>query len=83
MTGNLMTDTSTTPAPAKRGFAALSLEHRRAIASMGGTAAHISGAAHCFDSATARAASLKRRNIRLRIADPLASTHSKLTGLER
>lgn len=71
-----MTDTLTKPArppasaPAKRGFAALSPQYRRAISSMGGSAAHISGAANCFDSVTARTASLKRKNIRRPVTDP-------------
>ncbi len=41
---------------APRGFAALSLERRREIASQGGKAAHTTGAAHRYTSSEARAA---------------------------
>ena len=84
-----MTDTLTNPAPApahhaatpaKRGFATMSPESRRAIASMGGSAAHLSGVAHCFDSETARAASLKRKNIRRPVADPHEVQLSETVG---
>jgi general stress protein YciG len=47
-----------------RGFAAMSPERQREIASLGGRAAHQSGHAHEFDSAEARAAGLKRHAMR-------------------
>jgi len=43
-----------------RGFAAMSLEKRKEIASMGGLAAHACGRAHQFSSEEARAAGKKR-----------------------
>jgi hypothetical protein len=45
-----------------RGFAALTPEQRKAIASMGGKAAHRSGNAHQFTTTEARAASYARRD---------------------
>ncbi|MCB5186789.1 stress-induced protein [Methylobacillus caricis] len=42
-----------------RGFAAMSAEKQRKIASMGGKAAHAKGTAHEFDSTTARIAGKK------------------------
>jgi general stress protein YciG len=50
-------DTNTQPR--KRGFAAISPERRREIASMGGRAAHLSGRAHQFTSEEARIAGSK------------------------
>lgn len=47
---------SATPRPTPRGFAAMSSEQRRKIASMGGRTAHASGAAHKFTAQEARAA---------------------------
>jgi general stress protein YciG len=68
-----MQDTSTNPAteqatPATtptterrlRGFAAMSPEKKKEIASMGGRAAHACGRAHQFSSEEARAAGKKR-----------------------
>jgi len=62
-----MTDSSLMsqqPSPAlqraKRGFAAMSPEKQRIIASLGGRAAHASGHAHEFDSDEARTAGRKR-----------------------
>lgn len=43
----------------KRGFASMSKEQRRKIASMGGTAAHRAGRAHQFTSEEARLAAVK------------------------
>ena len=43
-----------------RGFAALTPEQRRDVASQGGRAAHASGNAHQFTSEEARAAGSKR-----------------------
>ncbi|MEZ0306336.1 MAG: KGG domain-containing protein [Ramlibacter sp.] len=43
-----------------RGFAAMSPEKKREIASLGGRAAHASGRAHQFSSEEARAAGKKR-----------------------
>lgn len=57
------TDTnSTTPSPERRlrGFAAMSPEKKKEIASMGGRAAHACGRAHQFSSEEARAAGKKR-----------------------
>jgi general stress protein YciG len=54
--------TSTTTAPERRlrGFAAMSPEKKKEIASMGGRAAHACGRAHQFSSEEARAAGKKR-----------------------
>ena len=49
-----------TPARTTRGFAAMSREKQREIASLGGKAAHASGHAHEFTSEEARAAGRKR-----------------------
>lgn len=52
-----------TPAGAKRkprGFAAMSRDRQREIASLGGKAAHLSGHAHEFTTEEARAAGRKR-----------------------
>lgn len=57
------TDTnSTNPAPERRlrGFAAMTPEKKKEIASMGGRAAHACGRAHQFSSEEARAAGKKR-----------------------
>ncbi len=51
---------STTPERRLRGFAAMSPEKKREIASMGGRAAHACGRAHQFSSEEARAAGKKR-----------------------
>lgn len=53
------------PARAKRGFAVLSPEKKREIASMGGKAAHEHGRAHRFTSEEARAAGKKRHQMRV------------------
>lgn len=47
----------------KRGFALLSIEERRRIASMGGIAVHKSGNAHQWTSEEARKAGRKARRI--------------------
>lgn len=47
------------PVKAKRGFAAMSLEKRREIASRGGKKAHELGTAHSFSSEKAREAGSK------------------------
>lgn len=56
-------DTPTLPAPPRpkqrRGFAAMSPEKRREIASRGGKAAHEQGRGHEWDSEAARAAGRK------------------------
>jgi general stress protein YciG len=54
--------TTTTPQEQRRprGFAAMSPEKKREIASLGGRAAHASGRAHQFSSEEARAAGKKR-----------------------
>ncbi len=54
-----------TPPRAKRGFAVLSPEKKREIASMGGKAAHEHGRAHRFTSEEARAAGKKRHQLRV------------------
>ncbi len=51
--------TEKTPAPRKRGFAAMDPEKVKAIASKGGKAAHVAGTAHQFSSDEARKAGLK------------------------
>ena len=51
---------STEPARRLRGFAAMSPEKKKEIASMGGRAAHACGRAHQFTSEEARAAGKKR-----------------------
>lgn len=48
----------------KIGFAALTPERRKQIASLGGKAAHREGRAYEFDSETGRRASLLRKNIK-------------------
>ena len=53
------------PTRAKRGFAVLSPEKKREIASMGGKAAHEHGRAHRFTSEEARAAGKKRHQMRV------------------
>jgi hypothetical protein len=50
--------------PKKRGFALLSREKHRAIASLGGRMAHTSGRAHQFTSEEARAAGIRGGNAR-------------------
>ncbi len=57
--------TPATPVRAKRGFAVLSPEKKREIASMGGKAAHEHGRAHRFTSEEARAAGKKRHQLRV------------------
>lgn len=54
--------TGTTPSTERRlrGFAAMSPEKKKEIASMGGRAAHACGRAHQFSSEEARAAGKKR-----------------------
>lgn len=44
---------------AKRGFAAMDPEKRKAIASLGGKRAHEMGVAHCFTTELAREAGMK------------------------
>ncbi|RYF42641.1 MAG: general stress protein [Comamonadaceae bacterium] len=53
-----MSDTNGSRKP--RGFAAMSPEKQREIASLGGRAAHMSGHAHEFTTEEARAAGRKR-----------------------
>jgi general stress protein YciG len=53
-------DTTAAPQRRLRGFAAMSPEKKREIASLGGRAAHASGRAHQFSSEEARAAGKKR-----------------------
>lgn len=52
-------DTQTKPKKTKRGFASMDPERQRAIASMGGKAAHEQGAAHQFTPEEAREAGRK------------------------
>jgi general stress protein YciG len=60
-TAESSTSSTTTPAERRlRGFAAMSPEKKREIASMGGRAAHACGRAHQFSSEEARAAGKKR-----------------------
>jgi len=58
---------------AKRGFAVLSPEKKREIASMGGKAAHEHGRAHRFTSEEARAAGKKRHQLRMLAAAQAAA----------
>lgn len=53
-------DITVAPQRRLRGFAAMSAEKKREIASLGGRAAHASGRAHQFSSEEARAAGKKR-----------------------
>ncbi|HSI54866.1 MAG: KGG domain-containing protein [Ramlibacter sp.] len=55
-----MQDTTSPQERRPRGFAAMSPEKKREIASLGGRAAHASGRAHQFSSEEARAAGKKR-----------------------
>ena len=55
-----MTDTNSTQPRRLRGFAAMSPEKKKEIASMGGRAAHACGRAHQFTSEEGRAAGKKR-----------------------
>lgn len=48
-----------TKTKSKRGFASISPERRREIASMGGKSAHAKGTAHQYNPETARAAAQK------------------------
>jgi uncharacterized protein len=49
-----------TPKPRLRGFAAMSPQKKKEVASLGGRAAHACGRAHQFSSQEARAAGKKR-----------------------
>ena len=59
-TAESTTSSSATTERRLRGFAAMSPEKKREIASMGGRAAHACGRAHQFSSEEARAAGKKR-----------------------
>lgn len=48
--------------PKPRGFAAMSVEQRKAIAARGGKKSHANGTAHRFTSETAFAAQAQRKN---------------------
>ena len=63
-TNTAAVDALAAPVRAKRGFAVLSPEKKREIASMGGKAAHEHGRAHRFTSEEARAAGKKRHQMR-------------------
>jgi general stress protein YciG len=52
-------ETKDTPPPTRRGFAAMSAERQREIASKGGRAAHSKGTAHHFSPDEARVAGRK------------------------
>ena len=65
------------PARAKRGFAVLSPEKKREIASMGGKAAHEHGRAHRFTSEEARAAGKKRHQMRVLAAAAAAQSTNR------
>ncbi len=64
------------PARAKRGFAVLSRETKREIASMGGKAAHEHGRAHRFTSEEARAAGKRRHQLRMIAAAQAAAAQA-------
>jgi len=65
------------PKRAKRGFAVLSPEKKREIASMGGKAAHEHGRAHRFTSEEARAAGKRRHQLRMIAAAQAAAALPK------
>lgn len=48
----------------RRGFAGLTVEERKRVAAMGGTAAHAGGKAHQFTSEQAKAAGAKSLEVR-------------------
>ena len=58
----------------KRGFAAMSPERQRELASLGGKAAHKSGHAHEFNSEEARAAGVKRHEKKAERLEPPKKT---------
>lgn len=58
-TNTMNTMNTKTKSKLRKGFAAMSLERRREIASMGGRAAHAKGTAHEFTSEEARQAGRK------------------------
>ncbi len=66
-----------------RGFAALTLEHRKSISSMGGKAAHAAGTAHQFTSDEAKEAGRKGGHAahakRVQERSPIADTDSTFT----
>ena len=64
------------PTRAKRGFAVLSPEKKREIASMGGKAAHEHGRAHRFTSEEARAAGKRRHQLRMLAAAQAAAAQA-------
>ncbi len=64
------------PKRAKRGFAVLSPEKKREIASMGGKAAHEHGRAHRFTSEEARAAGKRRHQLRMIAAAQAAAAQA-------
>ncbi len=68
------------PARSKRGFAVLSPEKKREIASMGGKAAHEHGRAHRFTSEEARAAGKKRHQLRMMAAAAAAAAAQQNQG---
>jgi len=68
------------PARSKRGFAVLSPEKKREIASMGGKAAHEHGRAHRFTSEEARAAGKKRHQLRMMAAAAAAAAAQQNSG---
>lgn len=68
------------PTRSKRGFAVLSPEKKREIASMGGKAAHEHGRAHRFTSEEARAAGKKRHQLRMMAAAAAAAAASQQGG---
>lgn len=68
------------PARSKRGFAVLSPEKKREIASMGGKAAHEHGRAHRFTSEEARAAGKKRHQLRMMAAAAAAAAAQQDPG---
>lgn len=59
-----------------RGFAVLSPEKKREIASMGGKAAHEHGRAHRFTSEEARAAGKRRHQLRMLAAAQAAAAQA-------
>jgi len=64
-----------------RGFAGMSKERQREIASQGGRAAHASGNAHQFTTEEARAAGAKRHRMAKEAQAEAQSQHNAMNGV--
>lgn len=80
---NPQTAPANPPQRAKRGFAVLSPEKKREIASMGGKAAHEHGRAHRFTTEEARAAGKKRHQMRSDTQTPATSVGTGNEGAQQ